>query len=358
MKKLILLLFGIALWFVGNSQTEDYEIIAWELLEAKEAFVIASDTLYTTTQVDVNDTILVTKDWVIDSLKSSSYDYIDYSLDVTPYPDYKEGRITWNNEEYTIDVHTGIDGVVLQVNQEDIQWIWNGGGDTIYDGRAVTSNGIITQGLSNVVYASSYNHVLISNEVFVTTMDIPPGEIGGIVSWGKVRGESTPGIDEGKIYLNDANPADGKFTNIAPVFPSYVVPVGGKLTDSTIFVSPDSDPYNTLLNAWNGTIREPFTFFVYSDGVNVFGVLNPAGPQDFITYMFSDGLTVDVTLPDTLALIPGVDSIPQVNFVYIPQSTKTLTVSTTGWPAEEAKRLAYLQIRSAASTQTGGVHVN
>jgi hypothetical protein len=75
--------------------------------------------------------------------------------------------------------------------------------------------------------------------------------------------------------------------------------------------------------------------------------------------MFSDGFQMLDTDPGaTITLTPGTDSIPVENFVYIPQSTKVLTVSTTGFPSTEHIPVAKVVLRSAATTGTEGALKN
>ena len=73
---------------------------------------------------------------------------------------------------------------------------------------------------------------------------------------------------------------------------------------------------------------------------------------------FSDGnTTLDTTPAITIALTTGSDAAPQVNYIYILQSTKALTKSTTAWPTTEHIKVAYFLVPSAAFVAANGVYV-
>ncbi len=81
---------------------------------------------------------------------------------------------------------------------------------------------------------------------------------------------------------------------------------------------------------------------------------NPTGD---IRFLFTDGVyTHDCTPADTVALTAGTDISPTLNYVYILQSTKTLTASTSGWPGTEHAKLGTVLCQSAASLQTDGAY--
>jgi len=64
----------------------------------------------------------------------------------------------------------------------------------------------------------------------------------------------------------------------------------------------------------------------------------------------------DTTPADSVALTAGTDTVPTLNYVFLLQSTKTLTVSTSGWPATEHARIATVLCQTAVSAQTDGVY--
>jgi hypothetical protein len=123
--------------------------------------------------------------------------------------------------------------------------------------------------------------------------------------------------------------------------------------DGEIVVSRFGSPGDTIYNFWNGTFRESFAFTVSSNGTVITGTLTPTNGNVDMTALFSDGLSVvDTSPPATITLTAGTDAVPQMNYVYVPKTTKVLTVSTSGWPATEHIRVATVYLRSAATTQT------
>lgn len=129
------------------------------------------------------------------------------------------------------------------------------------------------------------------------------------------------------------------------------------LTTTGLFNGVDVDTMNTF---FNGTFQETFDAVVTSDGATITMSLEQSGTGD-LTMQFSDGYTtLDCTDPlQTIALTAGADDTsPQANYIYIPQSTKVLTKSTSTWPAGEHIRVAYFLVPSAAFVQSNGCYIN
>jgi len=111
-------------------------------------------------------------------------------------------------------------------------------------------------------------------------------------------------------------------------------------------------------NFFNGSTLEPFDALVTSDGATITMSLEKTGTGD-LTMNFSDGhSTFDCTPAATIALTAGSDTSPQANYIYILQSTKALTKSTSAWPATEHIRIGFFFVPSAAYVQSSGVYIN
>lgn len=117
----------------------------------------------------------------------------------------------------------------------------------------------------------------------------------------------------------------------------------------------NDNTHETAVHGWNGGILETADVYVYSDGINVAMAVEKDGGGN-LTVVFSDGFYDWVTAPDSVALTPGTDVAPTINYVYFLQSTKVLTASTVGWPATEHAPLATVLCQSAASVQTKGAY--
>jgi hypothetical protein len=72
--------------------------------------------------------------------------------------------------------------------------------------------------------------------------------------------------------------------------------------------------------------------------------------------LFSGGFfTLDTTTtPLTIVLTAGTDQVTQANYIYIPKSTKVLTVSTVGFPADEHCKIAEVDCQSASDIEAKG----
>lgn len=282
---------------------------------------------------------------------------IDFDINVMAEHPHIEGRVDWNNEDHTLDVHTDLDEVTLQMNQEIVQVVHNGTGKLIPDGtvvRALTG----FEGRISVTPALADTHINSPEELLVTTMDIPDGEIGfAVETVGKVRGLDLSSFNLGdRIWLSST--ISGELTNVRPSFPAYARSIGGITvagSEGTLQTRLTGKPLDTTLNFWNGIFRESIDFYIASDGVTISGTLMPANGHPDMTMIFSDGFTLlDTSPPANINLTPGTDENPQSQYVYIPKDTKVLTHSTADWPVDEHIKVASIALQSAATTQIQG----
>ena len=112
----------------------------------------------------------------------------------------------------------------------------------------------------------------------------------------------------------------------------------------------------TGMHGWNGSLLESAAVTAASDGATITFSVEQNGGGDLIA-VFSDGYySWDTTPAATVALTAGTDTVPVLNYVYLLQSTKTLTASTAGWPATEHAPLATVLCQTAASFVTQGAY--
>lgn len=124
----------------------------------------------------------------------------------------------------------------------------------------------------------------------------------------------------------------------------------------TLNIDLSSNVQNTAISGWNGSLLETAAVSAASDGATITFSVEQSGGGD-LTAVFSDGYYAwDTTPADTVTLTAGSDTSPQINYVYLLQSTKTLTAATGGWPATEHAPLATVLCQSAASFQTDGAY--
>jgi hypothetical protein len=115
----------------------------------------------------------------------------------------------------------------------------------------------------------------------------------------------------------------------------------------------DGTVSSTFDGYFNSLILEHTTMTVSSDGAAWTATITGPGTSD-LTIAWSTGLeTFDATPAASVGLTAGTDSVPVLNYVYIPIGTKTLTNSISGWPAsEEFAAVMTVLCQSAATGQT------
>jgi hypothetical protein len=290
------------------------------------------------------------------TVEAINADYINFSCkDPSNFPD-DAGVVYCNPDNYSLDFKSGL-GPVAQIPYETWVLVYNDTGGTLANGAALNGTQNVNGALS-VVKAQANYHNNIAN-VLIATMEIPDQSFGIATEFGLVRDLDTTAIPGSGplVYVSPTIP--GTLTRTRPEFPDFRILVGAIVkegtTDGEATITIRERARDTLFDTWDGCIRETINFLVSSDGATVTGSLTNAGDSTRdLTLIFSDGFTIlDTTPAVTITLTPGSDDIPQENYVYIPKSTKVLTVSTSDWPVEtEHIRVAKVVLRSAATTQT------
>lgn len=128
--------------------------------------------------------------------------------------------------------------------------------------------------------------------------------------------------------------------------------------DGRYYTETESDGLFARRDIYNGSFSESFDALVTSNGTTVtLTVTNSVSGN--LTMQFSDGDTT-FTGGTTIALTAGDDDDPRTNYVYIPQSTKVLTLATDNFPTDaEHIKVAFLFVSSATKTQSdGGALIN
>ena len=271
-----------------------------------------------------------------------------------------EGTLYWNGSEHTINVITGL-GATIQLGQETLVLVYNDTGSVVGNFKVLHPIGAELVNDTNVIkveFADASDHNKCQGTLLVATQEIAIGAIGFAVRFGKARIGNTSawGADK-QLWLG--TDGTGSMTIVKPSFPNFALSTGGTMNDSVadgeIFVSINTTIEDTFNDAWDGGIRESFKFIPTSNGTTVIGTLTNANPALDLILFFSDvGMyTFDTTTtPKTIELVLGTDTAPATNYVYIPKSTKVLTVSTSGFPITEHCKVAILEVESAATTQT------
>ena len=271
--------------------------------------------------------------------------------------DWDAGTLYFDSARNNLVFYDFNSEVALDIGKELWIDVYNNSGELIPDGAAVYLDRENTA-IPTVILAKANSPITSRSIIGIATHDIEHGTIGRVTTNGLVRNLNTSNLDAGStIYLSPT--VRGGLTTNRPVFPYYIIILGQCLrshpTEGLIAVNVKGTIADIFVNAWNGTFLENYNFTVSSNGSLVTGYLSGDITPDFLTMNFSDGLLLlDVSPAQTVPLIPGTDSIPQLQYVYIPKSTKQLTVSTSFWPTEEHIAVAKIVLQSAAKTYTDG----
>ena len=152
------------------------------------------------------------------------------------------GNITLreNELEGVIEMTSDITGVVLQNGLEDWVRVYNDTGLEIANGTPVIFNGTHTDGTSLIALAGASTQRKAIAFAGLLTSTIANGAYGFATSRGKVRGLDTSGFSfVGPIYLSAV---DGELVQVPPVYPNYVILIGGvdkiDAVDGVITVQP------------------------------------------------------------------------------------------------------------------------
>jgi len=294
------------------------------------------------------------------------YDFIQFDTSVagaTP----GEGKLQWNADEGTLEF--GLPGGVvnLQIGQEHVIRARNTTGVTITNGSVIYITG--ASGNKPLIALADANAEATSRVIAVATEDIDHNSNGYVTTAGLVHDVDTDGMAVGSdLWLSETA---GAYTTTKPLADAHHVFVGHVIAEHVnngvvlVAITPDSlvgfdDLTLDLLDTIAVTIGQAMDnpdVSVSSNGTVITFTLEQTGGGD-IRFTFSDGVhTHDCTDPiASIALTAGTDTSPQINYVYILQSTKALTVSTAGWPAAEHAPLATVLCQTAASMQTDGAY--
>jgi hypothetical protein len=131
------------------------------------------------------------------------------------------------------------------------------------------------------------------------------------------------------------------------------------VTNVQLMADQLDDGLYLVASFFNGIIAETFNALVTESGGTVTLNLEAAPSGGDLNIRFSDGwYTLDCTPTATINLTAGTDSAPTTNYVYVLQSTKALTKSTSGWPSAEHAKVAFLLVPSATQVSSDGCYIN
>jgi hypothetical protein len=133
------------------------------------------------------------------------------------------GEVRWNTTDGTLDLEL-LDGVTLQIGQEQNKRFRNNTNNTILDGRAVYVTGS-TGKFATISLAQANTESTSSVVVGVATQDIPKNKEGYVTTFGLVRNLNTSTLVEGHAVWLSPTVAGG-LTAVKPVAPNHMVLIG------------------------------------------------------------------------------------------------------------------------------------
>lgn len=241
-------------------------------------------------------------------------------------------------------------------------------GDLVYQVSSTTGTGNFTVGsvngkqTFNAAFGTGGSDVF---NYFISNRDVNEWEVGtGSLS------DSTTLVRDTVIASSNAGSLVNFSAGTKDVTNSYDAATFNKMlttdgTDTVTNKSIDADN-NTITNIgvaeFDTNTSDAFSFLVgssldtavvtaSSNGTTITLSLSD-GSSGPVRYFFSDGIYSFAA--DTVSLTPGTDTVPVKNYVYILQSTKALTVSTSSFPSVEHAPVATVVCQSAATYQTNG----
>ena len=158
-------------------------------------------------------------------------------------------------------------------------------------------------------------------------------------------------FDAGSLYLG-ALIVSGGTTSLNDNLSDFVP--AGKLGQLNINPTKIVDGIANIYNAANCLLIEPYEFLVDSDGATITATLEREGVGDLTLQDAATNYTIDTTPAAAITLTPETDTVPVPNYVYIPLTTKVLTVNTTGWPGADHAKVGYAFVQTASKVNTGG----
>jgi len=194
--------------------------------------------------------------------------------------------------------------------------------------------------------------VLANSPTLVTPVLGTPSALIGTNITGTAAGltvGATTGVEAGADVTDATNVAAAlTLTGDVTTTASFATTLATGVVDFDNLATDFSDATDILI----GQFLEPAATTVTSNGVTITLHIEKDGGGDLRAIFGTGVYGYDTTPADTVTLTAGTDISPTLNYVYLLESTSTLTASTVGFPATEHVAVATVLCQSAASLQT------
>jgi hypothetical protein len=276
-------------------------------------------------------------------------------------PSHSEGLFYWDSVNKTISMYNDESAVTLQIGQEMWVRVKNDTAGILGNGKVCYLSGVDGSDLTAALAKADSASTSLST-LGLATHDIGIGSYGYITTSGLVRNINTNLWNPGDLLFLSATTA-GDMQTTFPSSPAYQVRLGTvgikSISSGNFLVSIDIASNNqSVINIFNGAILEPHVIDVIgaTGPDRVYLTLEKDGGGDISLFFNGIFFVFDTTPAAEIDLTIGTDTVPVLNYVYIPESTKLLTKSTSGWPSEQHIPIATVLVQSAASAETYGVY--
>ena len=274
------------------------------------------------------------------------------TLETTDYNIFKTA-ITGGGDTLTLPVAGLKVGAVYK--------IYDTGGTAGTDNITIDPTGATTiNGAATVAISSNYGFVTCIWDGTQWIAEISTGGGGGgVTDHGLLNAASLLDDDHTQYLLADGTRTLSGNLTVTGTVDGRDVAADGSTLDALEagigYADFDTDVSDTLAFAIGAALDTPAITITESAGT-VYLNVEKSG-TGAIRFVFSDGVyTLDCTPIQQVALTAGTDTIPTLNYIYVLQSTKTLTTSTVGWSAAEHAPIATVLVQSAASVATDGAY--
>jgi len=192
-----------------------------------------------------------------------------------PAPAYKEGQLFYDDVAKTLTFQNDVDGVNLNIGQEQHIRVYNNTGADIINGEAVRMTGA-TGGVPVAALAMA-NLYSTASVMGIATHTIPTGTIGLVTTFGSVGGMDTSGYAVGEV-LNLSDTIPGGYTLDAPdILSSIGVVLFSDALEGRVFASISNLKVIPTIGAFMQDIPTPIDIGAVGVPFTGFQVINASG---------------------------------------------------------------------------------
>lgn len=297
----------------------------------------------------------------VDSDKNiATLNSIQYNIS-SSVPSHSEGITYWDSTQKTLNLLNEESDVTIQLGREVVVRVYNDTGSLIENGKLcyLSDWSGTASGFFKAAKAQADDAETCLSTIGWATHSIEAGTYGYVTITGQVNGLVTTGCTTGEtLYLSSTSAGD--YTDTRPDSPAYSITVGlcgyVHASEGTVFATTNvGSNTGDVIKVFNGSVLEDNTTTVSATGGVISLTFEQTGGGDLSLFFDGGFYEFDSTPAASVTLTAGTDTVPVLNYVYIPDSTKTLTANTSGFPTtEQYVPVATVFCQSANTLETDG----